>query len=90
MRSAEPDGSKAGEEVAERTQEETYADEAWREANKAHKRMTVDRQLAVRHVDWASEEMVESLYMHTLWLLKRNGMIRSEVRSIGEIMYRRS
>ena len=29
--------------------------------------------LAVRHVDWASEAMGESLYMHTLWILKWKG-----------------
>ena len=49
MPTPEPDGSKTGEVAGERTQEEKYADEAWIKANKAHKRMVLDRRLAVRH-----------------------------------------
>ena len=73
MLSPEPDESTTGEEVAGRTQEEKYADEAWLKSNKAHKRMTTDRRLEVLHVDWASEAMGGSLYARTMWILQWGG-----------------
>ena len=71
MLTPEPEGSANGEEEeAGRTHEERYADDAWLKANRAHRRMTVERRLAVRHVDCASRAIGESLYVHTLWILK--------------------
>ena len=69
----EPDGSTTGNEAAERTQEERYANEAWAKSNRAHRRMAVERHLAARPVDWASQAIGGSLYMHTLWISKWKG-----------------
>ena len=73
MLTPEPGGSTTGEEAAGRTPAERYADEEWLQAIRAHRRMTVERHLAVRQIDWASHAMGESLYMHTLWVLKWEG-----------------
>ena len=35
--------------------------------------MTVERHLAAGRVDWASQAIGESLYMHTMWILKWKG-----------------
>ena len=57
MLTPEPEGSAACEEAAGRTPGERYADEAWLQANRAHRRMTAERNLAVRQIDWASQAM---------------------------------
>ena len=55
MLTPEHDGSAIGNEAADRTQEERYANEAWVRTNRAHRRMTVERHLAARRGDWASQ-----------------------------------
>ena len=66
MLTPEPEGSMTGEEAAGRAPGERYADGEWLQANRAHRRMTVERHLAVRRIDWPSRAMGESLYMHTM------------------------
>ena len=73
MLTPEPEGITTGVDAVERTQEERYASEAWRQSNRAHRRMTDGRNLAARHIDWASQAIGEALYMHTLWILKWEG-----------------
>ena len=90
MLTPEPVGSKTVEAAAGRTPEERYADAAWLQASRAHRRMTVERHLEVRRIDWASQSMGESLHIPTLWIVKWKGTIPSEVRSIVGIRWKRS
>ena len=73
MLTPEPEGSATGEEAAARTPGERYAGEACLQANRAHRKMTVEKHLEVRQIDWASQAMGESLYMHTLCIVMWKG-----------------
>ena len=68
-----PEASTTGVEAVERTQEERYGSESWIRPNIARRRMTDGRNLASRHIDWASQAIGEAMYMHTLWILKWEG-----------------
>ena len=61
MLTPEPEGSTTGTEEAGRTQEERYANAEWLRTNRAHRVITVERKLAVRHVNWASQTIGVSL-----------------------------
>ena len=70
---ARSEGVATGEEAVERTREERYADDDCLEAIIARKRMTVERHLSARRIDWGSQGIGESIYVHTLWIMKWKG-----------------
>ena len=73
MLAPEPEGSTTGVETVGRTQEARYASEAWLRSSRAHRGMTKERHLEVRNIFWASQAIGEALYMHTMWILMRQG-----------------
>ena len=73
MSTPEPEGSTTGVAAAERTQAGRYSSEAWLQSNRAHRGMAEESHLEVRHIDWASQSIGEALYMHTMWILMRQG-----------------